>query len=144
VTGGESGERKRLIDRAKDVAALPGEKLAELKALGAEKLQDTMAAFRAALPALRQAGFELREFEIELGVNPKLIPHFIHAPTTDADIAAARQSLVGNKLGASMLGALIRAGDAHRQIGVTGFHRAHMEIEIGLIPAVRLRYRADD
>jgi hypothetical protein len=41
-----------------------------LEAFGAEKLQETMAAFLRALPALRQAGHELREFEIELGLQP--------------------------------------------------------------------------
>ncbi|MCR6643792.1 MAG: hypothetical protein NVV62_04340 [Terricaulis sp.] len=135
---------KTLLAHARGLAALPGEKLAELKALGAEKLQETMAAFQAALPHLRQAGFELREFEIELGVNPKLIPHFIHVAATPEDVAAARAALKENKLGASMLSVLIGAGETHAQIKVPGFHRAHMEIEVGLIPAVRLRFRADD
>jgi hypothetical protein len=43
-----------------------------------------------------------------------------------------------------MLGVLTRAGDMHRQIKVPGFHCALMEIDVGLLPAVRLRYRTDD
>ncbi len=62
---------KTLADHARSVAALPGEKFAELRAFGAEKLDQTMAAFQGALPALHQAGYELREFEIELGITPK-------------------------------------------------------------------------
>lgn len=139
-----SAPSKTLIQHAKGIAALPGEKLAELKALGEEKLSETMAAFVAALPHLRRAGYELREFEVELGVNPKLIPHFVHVEAAPGDVAAARTALEANKLGASMLSVLIRAGEAHKQIKVPGFHSAHMEIEVGLIPAVRLRFRADD
>ncbi|HVK80952.1 MAG TPA: hypothetical protein VM915_10075 [Verrucomicrobiae bacterium] len=135
--------KKTLVEHAKGIVALPGEKFAELKAFGAEKLDQTMAAFLRALPALRQAGYELREFEIELGITPKIIAHFLPLPASDDDVAAAREALKDNKIGASMLGVLRRAGDVHRQVKVPGFQCAHMEIDVGVIPAVRLRYRAD-
>lgn len=140
----EQKPQKTLADHARGIAALPGEKLAELKAFGAEKLQDTMAAFLNALPPLRQAGYGLREFEIELGLTPKIIAHFVPLPAGDDEIAAARETLKDNKIGASMLSVLRRAGDVHRHVKVPGFSCAHMEIDVGVIPAVRLRYRADD
>ena len=136
--------QKTLADHAKGIAALPGEKLAELKAFGAEKLQETMAAFLGALPALKQAGYELREFEIELGITPKVIAHFMPHAANEEDVVAARDALKDNKIGASMLSVLKRAGDVHRQIRAPGFQCAHMEIDVGVIPAVRLRYRADE
>ena len=135
--------KKTLVEHAKGIAALPGEKFAELKAFGAEKLDQTMAAFLRALPALRQAGYELREFEIELGITPKIIAHFQPLSASDEDVAAARDALKDNKIGASMLSVLRRAGDVHRQVKVPGFQCAHMEIDVGVIPAVRLRYRVD-
>lgn len=101
-----------------------------------------MAAFLAALPALRQAGYELREFEIELGITPKVIAHFLPHAASDTDVAEARETLKANRIGASMLGVLRRAGDVHRQVKVPGFQCAHMEIDVGVIPAVRLRYSA--
>jgi len=133
---------KTLMEHARGMAALPGEKLAELKAFGAEKLDQTMAAFVAALPPLKRAGYDLREFEVELGLTPKIIAHFMPQSASDEDIAAAREALKENKIGASMLSVLRRAGEAHRQIKVPGFECAHMEIDVGVIPAVRLRYRA--
>jgi hypothetical protein len=135
---------KTLVQHAKSIAALPGEKLAELKAFGEEKLDQTMAAFRRALPALRQAGYLLREFEIELGITPKIIAHFVPSEVSEEDLAAAREALNDNPVGASMLSVLKRAGDAHRRFKMQGFECAHMEIDVGVIPAVRLRYRADD
>lgn len=135
---------KTLIDHARGIAALPGEKLAELKAFGAEKLQETMGAFTSALPHLRRAGYELREFEVELGITPKIIAHFMPSSMSEEEVAAAREALKGNAIGISMLNVLRRAGDVHRQIRVPGFGCAHMEIDVGVIPAVRLRYRADD
>ena len=140
----ETKPQKSLVEHARGIAALPGEKLTELKAFGAEKLDQTMAAFLNALPALRQAGYQLREFEIELGITPKIIAHFMPLPASDDEIAAAREALKDNKIGASMLSVLRRAGDVHRQVKVPGFQCAHMEIDVGVIPAVRLRYRAVD
>jgi hypothetical protein len=134
---------KTLVEHAMGFAALPGEKLAELKAFGEGKLQETMSAFMRSLPALEQAGYALREFELELGVTPKVIAHFVPTPASEADIAAAREALKDKTIGAAMLGVLRRAGEAHRQIKVPGFHCAHLEIDVGVIPAVRLRYRAD-
>ena len=93
-------------------------------------------------PHLRRAGYDLREFEVELGLTPKIIAHFMPHAAGDDDVAAARDALKDNKIGASMLSVLRRAGDAHRQIKVPGFDCAHMEIDVGVIPAVRLRYRA--
>ena len=138
----EPKPQKSIADHARGIVALPREKFAELKAYGAEKLQETMASFLGALPALKQAGYELREFEIELGITPKVIAHFMPHGASEEEIAAAREALKDNKVGASMLSVLRRAGDLHRQIKAPGFECAHMEIDVGVIPAVRLRYRS--
>lgn len=140
----EPKPQKTLADHARGIAALPGEKFAELKAYGAEKLQETMSAFQSALPALRRAGYAMHEFEIELGLTPKIIAHFMPAPTHEAAIAQAREALKDNKVGSTMLSVLAKAGEVHRQIKAPGFSCAHMEIDVGVLPAVRLRYRADE
>jgi hypothetical protein len=124
------------------VAAIAG-KISEITALGGEKLQELIVSFQQAQPALTSAGYELTEFEIELGVTPKLIPHFRHAARTTEDVSAAREMLRDNKLGQMMLGALLRAGDVHKQINVAGFGFSHIEIELGLIPSIRLQYKKD-
>ena len=62
--------RKTLAERAKGIAALPGEKLAELKAFGAEKVQETLGAFLSALPALKRAGYDLRDVSKSNSASP--------------------------------------------------------------------------
>lgn len=144
MSEGEASQRKSFIDHARGLAALPAEKLAELRAFGSEKWQETITAFQDALTPLRRAGYVLREFEVELGLTPKIIAHFVQAPAAESDAAAAQEALANNKIGAAMLSVLRRAGEAHKMINVKGFEFAHMEIDVGLLPAVRLRYRADD
>ena len=78
-------------EQAKGFAALTAEKLSEFKELGSEKIQALIASFQQALPAIQTAGYELTEFEVELGVTPKLIPHFRHAAKSPEDVARARE-----------------------------------------------------
>lgn len=126
---------------SKSFSALASEKITQLSQAGSDKLQELITSFQQALPAIKSAGYELTEFEIELGVTPKLIPHFKHAPRRTEDVDAAKEALKDNKLGQMMLGALLKAGDVHKQIKVAGFGFSHIEIELGLIPSVRLQYK---
>jgi hypothetical protein len=143
VVPGDAGLPAAPPTLSKSFAALTGEKLNELKNVGIEKVQELVSQFQQALPALKCAGYELTEFEIELGVTPKLIPHFRHAAKSPEDADAARDLLKDNKLGLLILSALLKAGDVHRQIKVAGFGFSHIEIELGLIPSVRLQYKND-
>jgi len=127
----------------KTLSALASEKITQLSQAGADKIQELVTSFQQALPALKSAGYELTEFEIELGVTPKLIPHFKHAARTGEDVDAAKEALKDNKLGQILLGALLKAGEVHKQIKVAGFGFSHIEIELGLIPSVRLQYKQD-
>ena len=127
----------------KNFAALTSEKLAELKDIGAEKIQALISSFQQALPAILMAGYELTEFEVELGITPKLIPHFRHAAKSPEDIDRARELVRDNKLGMLILTGLLKAGEVHKQINVAGFGFSHIEIELGLIPSVRLQYKND-
>lgn len=130
--------------QARSVAAVTAEKLSELKNVGTEKIQELVSSFQQALPALAMAGYELTEFEIELGITPKLIPHFRYAGRTSEDAIRAREMVRENKLGSLILGGLLKAAEVHKQINVVGFSFSHVEIELGLIPAVRLQYKDDD
>ncbi|MGQ0532830.1 MAG: hypothetical protein ACT4OF_09110 [Caulobacteraceae bacterium] len=127
----------------KSFSALASETINQVSAAGAEKIQELVASFQQALPAIKTAGYELTEFEIELGITPKLIPHFRHAARSAEDVDGARGTLRDNKLGSLILGALLKAGDVHKQISVAGFAFSHIEIELGLIPSVRLQYKQE-
>lgn len=130
-------------EQARGFAAATAEKLSEFKELGSEKIQALIASFQQALPAIQTAGYELTEFEVELGVTPKLIPHFRHAAKSPEDVARARELVRENKLGALILTGLLKAGEVHTEINVAGFSFSHIEIELGIIPSVRLQYKND-
>lgn len=142
VPSGDAGAPTAPV-QGKTFAAMTSDTLNQIGSAGSAKLQELVTAFQQALPALASAGYEITEFEIELGVTPKLIPHFRHAARSAEDVEAAREALKDNKLGQIILGALLKAGDVHKQIKVNGFCFSHIEIEMGLIPSVRLQYKRD-
>jgi hypothetical protein len=139
--GGELIPHDEAPTSPKSFSALASEKISQLSQAGADKLQELIISFQQALPALKSAGYDLTEFEVELGVPPKLIPHFKYAARSAADVTAAREALKDNKIGQVILGALLKAGEVHNQIRVAGFGFSHIEIELGLIPSVRLQYK---
>lgn len=58
----------------KSFSAMASEKINQLGQVGSDKLQELVTSFQQALPALKSAGYELTEFEIELGRHAKADP----------------------------------------------------------------------
>lgn len=100
--------------------------------------------FNAALPHLRKAGYILTEMEVELGIPPKLIPHFYHDPKVKLNLKKTLRSLGDNSIGAALIVALAEAGDLQKQVEVADMQFNHIEVELGPIPALRLKYKNDN
>ncbi|GAV20466.1 hypothetical protein MMIC_P1432 [Mariprofundus micogutta] len=97
--------------------------------------------FNAALPHLRKAGYILTEMEVELGIPPKLIPHFYHDPDVKLDLQKTLKKLGDNNIGSALIMALAEAGTLQKQIEVADMQFNHIEVELGLIPALKLQYK---
>ena len=98
-----------LIEKAKQTAAGVKEKVGD----HSDKVGDAILAgvndINDAIPVIDKAGYTMSELEIELGVPPKLIPHFT---VNESLIVNTEQSLIdleGNTIGYTLLKALIKA-----------------------------------
>ena len=116
--------------------------LDESQDIASEKIFALIEDFNQSLPILSKAGYELEELELELGIPPKLIPHFKYEETKDSDAELALNELQGNGLGTNLMKALLKAGQFQRKIKLKDMKFSHVEIELSVIPAVRLSYRA--
>ncbi|OIO74800.1 MAG: hypothetical protein AUJ57_01420 [Zetaproteobacteria bacterium CG1_02_53_45] len=105
--------------------------------------ESLMRDFNAALPHLKTAGYTLTEMEVEVGIPPKLIPHFYHDPDVKLNLEKSLKGLGNNRLGAALIMALAEAGSLQKQIEVADMQFNHIEVELGLIPALRLQYKND-
>ncbi len=100
--------------------------------------------FNAALPHLKQAGYTLTELELELGIPPKLIPHFYHDPAVRLDLKHALTALEGNSIGTALMYALAKAGDLQQELEVSDMQFSHIEVELGPVPSLKLQYKNPD
>jgi len=100
--------------------------------------------FHAALPHLKRAGYTLTELEVELGIPPKLIPHFYHDPGVELHLQQSLADLQGNHIGTALMIALSKAGDLQKELEVSDMKFSHVEIELGPIPALKLQYKNND
>ena len=116
--------------------------LDESQDIASEKIFGLIEDFNQSLPILSKAGYELEELELELGIPPKLIPHFKYEETQESDAKLALNELQGNGLGTNLMKALLKAGQFQRKIKLKDMQFSHVEIELSVIPAVRLSYRA--
>lgn len=97
--------------------------------------------FNAALPQLKKAGYTLTELEVELGIPPKLIPHFYHDPTVHPNLEQSLDALKGNGIGTALMLALSKAGELQKELEVSGMQFSHIEVELGPIPSLKLQYK---
>jgi len=105
--------------------------------------ESIMKDFNAALPHLKNAGYILTEMEVELGIPPKLIPHFYHNPEIQLNMTKTLKALGDNNIGSALIIALAEAGELQKQLEVAEMQFNHIEVELGPIPALRLQYKND-
>jgi len=102
-----------------------------------------MTSFNDALPHLKKAGYVLTELEIEVGISPKLIPHFYHDPAVALDLDKALKALKGNTVGTALMISLVQASSLQKRVEISHMQFNHIEVELGPIPALKLQYKND-
>jgi len=103
-----------------------------------------MSSFNDALPHLKKAGYVLTELEIEVGISPKLIPHFYHDPAVELDLEQALEALKDNTVGTALMISLAQASNLQKTVEISHMQFNHIEVELGPIPALKLQYKNDN
>ena len=130
-----------LIDKAKQTAADVKDKVGDPSGKVGDAILAVVSDLNDALPHLAKAGYTMDELEIEIGIPPKLIPHFSVDETLAENTKQSLTDLEGNTVGYALFKALLKAADLQQKIVINDMSFARIEIELGLIPAVRLSYK---
>ena len=130
-----------LIDKAKQTAADVKDKVGDPSGKVGDAILAVVKDLNDALPHLSKAGYTMDELEIEIGIPPKLIPHFSVDETLAENTEQSLTDLEGNTVGYALFKALLKAADLQQKIVINDMSFARIEIELGLIPAVRLSYK---
>ena len=109
---------------------------------GAEKVKNVVNDFIAITPLIERAGYQIVDLEIELGLIPKLIPHFKKTrEVTDAEKEEVLAELQEKRLMSMLVNALFKADNFQSGLNLTNYRYTGIEVEITALPAVRLKYR---
>ena len=130
-----------LIDKAKQTAADVKDKVGDPSGKVGDAILAVVNDLNDALPHLSKAGYTMDELEIEVGIPPKLIPHFSVDETLAENTEQSLTDLEGNTVGYALFKALLKAAGLQQKIVINDMSFARIEIELGLIPAVRLSYK---
>ena len=120
---------------------IPGVPPPPLKDLASRKVHEATQQLHDALPIFSEAGYTLQSLDIEIGVPPKLAPHFLVTEYVDE---ATRQAILdrvkSQRLVHMTLAALYKASDLQRHIQVGDLAFRGIVIHITTIPKVTIRF----
>ena len=106
---------------------------------GGDKLTELAASVNTAIPIITQAGFDIEQTTITLGIPPKAILRArVVREITDEEYDALVQR-VGEQVVTSLVaGTFLKAAALQRSFRVGTLLSSHIEIELSPLPAVRL------
>lgn len=117
------------------------EQLNKLTNVGTDKVKAIFIEVLSASDIIAEAGYELDEIELVLSVPPKVIPHFLFKEAiSEKKKLELTERTKGNKLMNLLLKSLFKASSLQSSLGIGNFRMFEVEIEIGLIPSLKLKF----
>ncbi len=94
------------------------------------------------LPAIRRAGYSVHAIDIDVALPPKLAVHCrLERQVDAAGREALLEALKEKKIAATAVRMLLRVADLQKRLSVGSLAPRDVVLELGLSPAVKLRYR---
>lgn len=138
----KAGEMKESVsNKAGEMKDSALQVAADVKDAGLNKAKETIDDFNAALPVIRQAGYTVSEVDIALGIPPKISCSVNAAPDLTAErVEAVLAEHADKKFTVVLVKALFQAWKLQNGIHIVGMKPRNMGIELGLIPAVTIKF----
>ena len=132
---------KKHLGDPEDVENLPPEDSDAFSIPGKDKVKAVVDDFLATTPLIEKAGYKITDLQIELGIIPKIIPHFRKvADVTEDQKELILTELQEKRLMKLLVSALFKADAFQSNLNMSQYSFKGIEIEITALPAVRLNY----
>jgi hypothetical protein len=134
-----------MLNKIKDVAGAAasavGNTLSGIFGAGVDKVAGWVDDISAASPHLRAIGYRVRNLQLELSLTPRVIVELVkEAEVPDEAFQAVLANHAGNKTLVTLVKMIQQARRAEAKIRLTGHRYVALEVELGLPPAVRMKY----
>ncbi len=117
----------------------PNKPMQTFRHLGHDKVVDMANQFHSSLPIFEKAGFKLQNLEIEVGISPKIIPHFmIIGQPSEEQQKQAISEMQSHRLMKPVMDALVKASYLHKHIKIGNLPFIGLEVHFAIVPTVRL------
>jgi len=131
-----------LADKATEVLEHAGSEIGKVGELGGDAAKGMTHDINTLLPAIRKAGYSIEGLDIDLALNPKftVICH-MESQIAEGERKALLESIVGSRVSTMAVKALFQLSDVQKGLSVGALVPREVLLEIGLSPALRVRYR---
>jgi hypothetical protein len=117
---------------------------ADARDAGAARIKEAIEEFTSTFPILREAGYQVGEVDIEVGLPPKISANVTASDAvTDEHIAKVLEEHREKKLITLLVKALYQAWRLQSAIQIAGMKPRGMTIELGLVPSVTIKFVGD-
>lgn len=106
------------------------------------KLEELSENFNIAIPYIKEAGFTIKEVEIEMSIPPKIKASFeITRELSDEEQAEELEKVAEDKLLRNLLNALFKAYKIQKTVKMGSLKFKVVTIEVGFIPSVTMKFQ---
>jgi hypothetical protein len=132
---------KKIKDAAGAAASAMGNAVSGILGAGVDKLTGWVDDIAAASPHLQAVGYRVGNLKLELSLTPRVIVELVkEADVPDEAFQAVLANHPGNKTLRTLVKMIQQARRVEAKIRLTGHRFVALEVELGLPPAVRMRY----
>ena len=134
-------KEKADLSKLKDGASALKDSAEALKGSSDDKLKEVANEFNAIAPIIKMIGYSITEVEVELGMPPKIVPHFTRTDDMSEDeMNEIIEKHKDKKLTYLILSSLAKASSLQNSIQLSNLKFTEVEIEVGAIPSVKLKF----
>jgi hypothetical protein len=124
--------------RAVQEAAL---KVGDIGGLGADSMKSLAGDVNRLLPMIRQAGYYVTAVDVDAALPPKVVVHCrMESEVPVEDRTKLIESLADSRISAFAVKALFQVSDLQKVLSLGALRPSDIVLELGLNPAVRIRY----
>ena len=131
-----------LADKATEVLEQAGSKIGKVGELGGDAAKNMTEDINTLLPAIRKAGYSVQGLDIDLALTPKFtVICNLQNQVSEEERKALLESITHSKVSSMAVKALFQLSDVQKGLSVGSLVPKEVLVEVGLSPALRVRYR---
>jgi hypothetical protein len=120
-------------------------RIGDIGQIGSEAAQGVTDDLNELLPAIKRAGYKVQGIDLDLAIPPRIAVHcHLEAEVSGSDREALLASLSGHRIATTAIQALFQVSDLQKNLLVGTLKPSDVILELGVSPAVKVRYRERD